>query len=115
MRNIVLFAFNGEMMCFIHVLLNALDMHKADMNPKIVFEGAATTLVPQLAKPDNPFHQLYQKTKEAGLIEGACKACSSKLGVLDAVKAEGIPLLDEISGHPSIGAYMRQGFEVITF
>jgi hypothetical protein len=27
MKKVSLFAFNGEFMCFIHVLLNALDMH----------------------------------------------------------------------------------------
>ena len=28
MKKVVLFAFNGDFMCFIHVLLNALDMHE---------------------------------------------------------------------------------------
>ena len=28
MKKVVLFAFNGELMCFIHVLLNALDMNE---------------------------------------------------------------------------------------
>ena len=26
MKKVALFAFNGELMCFVHVLLNALDM-----------------------------------------------------------------------------------------
>lgn len=115
MKNVALFAFNGELMCFVHVLLNALDMKETGMNPRIVFEGAATKLVPELMKKENPFHQLYIKAKEAGLIEGACKACSAKMGVLEAVQDEGLPLLDEMSGHPSVGAYMKHGFEIVTF
>jgi hypothetical protein len=37
------------------------------------------------------------------------------MGVLDAVKEEGITLLEEMSGHPSMAHYREQGFEVITF
>jgi hypothetical protein len=30
MKKVALFAFNGEPMCFVHVLLNALDMKEKD-------------------------------------------------------------------------------------
>ncbi|WP_272699332.1 DsrE family protein [Desulfovibrio sp. Fe33] len=110
-----LYAFNGELMCFVHVLLNALDMKDRDKEAIIVFEGAAVKLVPELEKPENPFHALYQKARQAGLVAGACKACSSKLGVLDAVKASGMPLLDDMSGHPSMAAYMDKGYTILTF
>ena len=49
MKKVVLFAFNGDFMCFIHVLLNALDMHEKSYDVKIVIEGSATKLVPELA------------------------------------------------------------------
>lgn len=110
-----LYAFNGEMMCFVHVLLNTLDMKEKGKQVTIVFEGAAVKLVPELEKTDCPFHGLYIKAKEAGLIDGACKACSSKLGVLDAVQAAGLPLLDDMSGHPSMAAYADKGYTIITF
>jgi hypothetical protein len=110
-----LYAFNGELMCFVHVLLNALEMKEKGKEAIIVFEGMAVTLVPGLEKPDNPFHQLYQKAKDAGLIEGACRACSSKLGVLDAVQEAGLPLLGDMSGHPSMAAYMDKGYTILTF
>lgn len=47
MKDVILFSFNGELMCFVHVMLNALDMKRAGMNPRIVFEGATTKLVPE--------------------------------------------------------------------
>jgi hypothetical protein len=52
---------------------------------------------------------------EAGLVEGVCKACSSKLGTLEVAKEQGLPLLDDMSGHPSMAAYRDNGFEIITF
>jgi len=45
MKKVALFAFNGELMCFIHVLLNALDMNERGHQVKIVIEGAATSVV----------------------------------------------------------------------
>ncbi len=115
MKKVALFAFNGDLMCFVHVLLNALDMSEREYEVKIVIEGAATKLVPELAKENNPMHQLYKKAKGLDLIDGACKACSNKTGVLEGVKAEGLRLLDEMGGHPSIARYREEGFEVITF
>lgn len=115
MKKVVMFPFNGELMCFIHVLLNALDMHENGATVKIVIEGAATTLVPEMRKPENMLHALYTQAKAAGLIAGACKACSAKLGVLDAIQEEGLALLDDMKGHPSMRAFQEQGFEVLTF
>jgi hypothetical protein len=115
MKKIVLFAFNGDFMCFIHVLLNALDMKEKGYEVKIVIEGSATQLIPELKKKGNPMYALYQKTKDFGLIEGACKACSNKMGTLEAAKAEGFKLLDDMNGHPGMAGYIEKGFEVITF
>jgi hypothetical protein len=58
---------------------------------------------------------LWQKNLDAGLIEGVCKACSTKLGTLEAAKEQGLTLLDDMSGHPSMAGYRDQGFEIITF
>ncbi|BDQ37397.1 hypothetical protein SYK_17570 [Pseudodesulfovibrio nedwellii] len=110
-----LYAFNGELMCFVHVLLNALDMKEKGEDTIIVFEGASVTLIPELEKKENPFSTLYFKAKDAGLIDGACKACSAKLGVLDAVKEAGIELIGDMAGHPSIAEYQKKGYTIITF
>ena len=105
MKKIALFAFNGEFMCFIHVLLNALDMKERGYDVKIVIEGSATKLIPELAKEGNPMYELYRKARELDLIDGACQACSHKMGTLEAVKAEGVELLGDMKGHPGIARY----------
>jgi len=58
---------------------------------------------------------LWKKNLAAGLVEGVCKACSSKLGTLEAAKEQGLTLLDDMSGHPSMSAYRDKGYEIITF
>jgi hypothetical protein len=115
MKKIVLFAFNGDFMCFIHVLHNALDMKEKGHEVKIVIEGSATKLIPRLKKKGNPMHALYQKTKDAGLIDGVCRACSNIMETLEEAREEGIKLLDDMNGHPGIAGYIAKGFDVITF
>jgi hypothetical protein len=46
MKNFALFVFNGDPMCFIHVLLNALGMKAKGSEEKIIIEGASVKLVP---------------------------------------------------------------------
>jgi len=78
-------------------------------------EGASVKLIPELVNPGNPLNGLWQKNLKAGLVEGVCKACSSKLGTLEAAKEQGLPLLDDMSGHPSMAAYLGKGYEILTF
>lgn len=115
MKKIALFAFNGDPMCFVHVLLNALDMHKIGLETKIVLEGTATQLISELEKTGHPLHSLWEKVRQQDLVDGVCKACSNKLGTLAAAENQNLNLLDEMSGHPSMARYMAEGFEVITF
>ena len=115
MKKVALFVFNGDPMCFIHVLLNALDMDSKGYEAKVVIEGAATKLIHDLAKTDNPLHTLWEKTKTAGLIAGVCKACAGKMETLEAARDQGLELLADMNGHPSMSGYIQDGFEVISF
>jgi hypothetical protein len=114
-EKVALFAFNGESMCFMHALLNAVDLHEKRFEVKLVIEGAATQLIPEMAKPENPLFKLYEKAMGQGLIEGACRACCAKMGTLHAAQSQGIRLLDDMSGHPSMSAYLIQQYKIITF
>jgi hypothetical protein len=115
MKKVALFVFNGDPMCFIHVLLNALDMKAKAYDCRVVVEGAATKLIAELATDGHPLHALWEKTKDQGLVAGVCKACSQKMGTLDAAKDQGLALLDEMNGHPSMAGFRDQGYEVLTF
>lgn len=114
-EKIVLFAFRGDPMCFIHVLLNSLDLHERDLYGSIVIEGEAVKLIPKMSRTGHFLHPLYAVVKEKGLIAGVCRACSAKLGVTEAVEDEGLPFVADISGHPSMGKYIERGFRIITF
>ena len=73
MKKVILFAFNGDSMCFVHVLLNGLDMEARGYDVKIVIEGAATRLIPDLGAQGGPLSGLFQKVRDKGIIAGACR------------------------------------------
>jgi hypothetical protein len=37
------------------------------------------------------------------------------MGVTDAVRAEGLPFLADMAGHPSMSRRLAQGYRVLTF
>lgn len=115
MKKVAMFVFNGDAMCFVHVLLNALDMNAKGHDVRIVVEGAATRLTPALDDTDHPLHALWKKVRAVGLVDGVCEACSRKMEALDAARSQGLPLLNDMNGHPSMARYQNDGYEIITF
>ncbi|MBD3185691.1 cytoplasmic protein [Candidatus Bathyarchaeota archaeon] len=116
-RKVALFAFNGEPTCFIHVLLNSLDMEEQGYSVKVIIEGAATAIITGLHEKGtvHPLNPLYQNVKSHGLIDAVCLACATKMHSIDAVKAEGLPIAGTLNGHPAMSTYLNDGHEIITF
>ncbi len=115
MEKVIFFAFRGDPLCFIHVLLNSLDLDARGMEGKIILEGEAVKLVPEMAQSGHFLNNLYTKVKKKGLIIGACKACSNKLKVVQAIEDEQIALIGEMSGHPAMSEYIEKGYRILTF
>ncbi len=114
-KKVVLVAFNGEPMCFVHVLLNALDMHAQGYDVKVVIEGSATKTAVALDDPATRFSNVYREVKEKGLIDCACKACSAQMEALPGIEAQGLAFCTEMKGHPSLARYIDAGYTIITF
>jgi hypothetical protein len=114
-KKFALFAFNGDPMCFIHVILNALDMHDKGHDVKVIIEGSATKLIKEFKNEKNSMYNLYEKLEDLNLIDCFCKACSNKMGALERVKELGFPTCAEMNGHPSMTKYINQGYSIITF
>ncbi len=115
MDKVVLFAFKGEVPCFVHVMLNAIDMREKGIEVSVVLEGESPKVIGELSKETHPMHKLFEQTKALGLFAGACKACAHVTGTLDAVLAEGLPLLGDMHGHAGMAEWIQKGYRVITF
>ena len=114
MNKVVFFVFRPDPMCFMHAILNAMDLEEKGMWGEMVIEGEATKLVPEVSRPDHFLNSLYLKVKQRGMIYGACLACSTKMGVAEAIAAEDIPLIGTMSGHPPMAPFIKQEYTVIT-
>jgi len=114
-KKIALVAFNGELMCFVHVLINALDFQKKGYEVKVIIEGSATKLIKDFENPETSFVNLYQEIKQLGIIDCFCKACSKKMGSYDSAIQQGLKESGELYGHPSLEKYSEKGFQIITF
>ncbi len=99
-------------MCFVHVLLNALDLHEKGHEVKVIIEGSATKLISTNAAPHST---LYQKIKDAKLIDCVCKACAAKTQALKAAENQDLTICAEMKGHPGMQKYIEKGYTIITF
>lgn len=111
MRKVAFFAFRGDEMCFMHLVLNALDLHDKGYPVKIVMEGEAVTIIRKLEEGKN---NLYLKAKDLGLFDCICKACSAKLGFLEFNETVGMPIKGDLQGHPAMEEFIKEGYEIIT-
>jgi hypothetical protein len=111
MEKILFYGMTGEKMCFQHILMNAVDMHSAGADVKIIFEGASVKLLTLFEEEKNP---MYMKAKDAGLIAGVCLACSKVLGVYEQNKALGLIMLDDMFGHAGMKSYIQGGYKVVS-
>lgn len=111
MKKILLYGMTGEKSCFMHVLLNAVQLKEGGAEVKVIFEGASVKLAPVFAQENNP---VFEKAKALGLIAGVCLACAKTLGVYEAAKEAGFTFLSDMSGHAGMKPYLDQGYEVIS-
>ena len=114
MNKTAIFAFKGNPICFVHVLLNAIDLHEKGGLVKIILEGEATKLIVDLRKPEHPLHSLYSKVKELELIDAVCRACALKMDALEAAEKEGLLIVDSVAGHAGMGPYIEKGYAIVT-
>lgn len=114
MRKIAIFAFDGELMCFAHALLNAIDLHEKGYDVKLIIEGAATKLIEDFQKPETPFYELFNKCVSTGILESVCKGCAAKMKTLQICENKGYNIDGSMSGHPPMEKYIAFGYEIIS-
>ena len=78
----------------------------------VVFDGAGTMWIPELAGPEHRYHELFESVR--GSISGACEYCAA-YSVTAEVEEAGIALLDEYAQHPSLRSLAVNGYTVMTF
>jgi len=104
----------NELARALHALLYAQELQRAGIPAKVVFDGAGTVWLREFSNPQHKYHALFRQTLDAGLVDAACAYCARAFNVVEAVQALGVPLVDTAGGHPSLSAYVREGWTPIT-
>ena len=97
----------------VNALETAKELHEAGETVTVIFDGAGTKWIGELANPDHRLHRSFESLRD--VISGACRYCATAFGATEGVHAAGIALLGEYEGHPSIRNLVIQGYQVITF
>ena len=97
----------------VNALITVKEAGEAGDEVRLIFDGAGTRWIGELASPAHRSHRLYISVKDR--ITGACEFCARAFGATEAVQAAGVPLLDEYHQHPSLRRLVADGFELLIF
>lgn len=104
---------HGDLGRLTNALVTAKEFRDAGDDVQVIFDGAGTTWLPDLAGGDHQLSPLFEELGDD--ISGACAFCADAFGVRDDLEGTDVPLLKGNEGHPSIRSLVEDGYEVLTF
>lgn len=119
-RRILFVLFAGDECRQAHAFWYALDLHRKGHDTRLILEGPATQLLPEIDRPDSALGALLRETKAAGLLAGSCHRASIGCGgtgstspAVQAAQAHGVPLLSDLDGHAGLEPFVNDGYEIV--
>lgn len=97
----------------VNALMAVKEFKDAKDDVQLIFSGAGTKWLGELADPKHKLHDVYKEVK--GHIAGACGFCASAFGVADSIKGCDVKLLEEYGTNMSFRKLVDEGYQVITF
>lgn len=98
-------------------VVNAMEAVKefkeAGDDVRLIFDGAGTKWIGQLAHKDHKYASLFAAVKDK--VSGACEYCAHAFGVHEHVQQADVPLIGEFEKHPSFRRLLSEGYQVLTF
>ncbi len=118
-RKLLFVVFTNEPCKRNHAFMQALDLEARGTQVRLLLEGEATRC---LAEREGRFGALFAAALDRGLLVGACRTAAGGCSTGDpgrdvaAIASEqGLPLLDDMDGHASLGPYVAEGYELVVF
>jgi len=97
----------------VNALMAAKEFKDSKDDVQLIFSGAGTKWLGEIADPRHKLHGVYTDVKDR--IAGACGFCASAFGVTDSVKGCGVGLMEEYGTNMSFRRLMDEGYQVITY
>ena len=111
MKKLLFVIWSANKGTFTHIMMNALDFNKKGYEIGVVLESEGCKLIPMYEENVN---EKFEKMKELGLIVSVCRACAQATGALESAEKQGLPIHDELFGHPSLEKWIKEGYELIS-
>lgn len=80
---------HGDLGRVVNGLLTAREAGENGDEVRLIFDGAGTRWIGELANPEHRSHRLYEAVKDQ--ITGACRYCAGAFGATAAVEAADVP------------------------
>ena len=101
-----------------NALAAAHDFDQAGHAVRVQFQGAGTRWPEQLASPEHPAHDVYERVRHT--VAGTSGACASVFGAFESVQASGLDLIEDnplpgTSGLASLRALVDDGYTILSF
>jgi hypothetical protein len=101
-------------MQLMHILLNANNFHEKGHEVAVVLECASPKIL--IGIVDGSIRlPMFDKAMNYGIIDHACKACTTNFSATEAAEKLGVPLRGELSGHSDLSRFADAGYSIITF
>lgn len=97
----------------VNALMAAKEFADGKDDVQVIFSGAGTKWLVELANPKHKLHDAYNSIK--GRITGACGFCATAFGVAGTAKENGVRILEEYGTNMSFRKLLENGYQVITF
>ena len=118
-RKLLFIIFTNEPCKRNHAFMHALELDGHGHRVRMILEGDGTRC---LAEQGERFVELFDAAVSRGILSGACKTASAGCATTDAsrnmtafAEQKGVPLLDGMDGHASVGDYVDDGFELVIY
>lgn len=95
-----------------NALQAAKEFEEAGDELEIIFDGAGTQWVDELADEDHPAHALYTSLEEYVTV---CEYCAGAFEVEQAAEESDAEVNGEFEGHPSMRELVEDDYDIITY
>lgn len=101
-----------------NALAAAYDFKQAGDDVEIIFQGAGTRWIGELANPEHPAYALFEEVKD--MVAGVSCGCADVFGATEEVEKSGFDFITDnpvpgTSGLPSLRKLTAEGYNILTF
>ena len=99
----------------LHALLYSQELKDNGHDVQLLFDGGGTKWIEEMSDSDHKRNFKLSMNFGRVITSGVCDFCVEAFdGDKSMVKAEGLTLINEYQGHPSIAKLIGEGYQVIT-